>query len=107
MALRKNNEQNQEDAIIAFEKGNLYEEGNEVVEKDEKKSFAYYQKAADLGHKEAQCKLAYMYQKGLGIKQDLNQSFKYYKLAADQEEGHPIAQYNVALMYEEGNGIEK
>jgi len=44
-----------------------------------------------------------MYAQGLGVTQDYNAAFKWFKLAAEQ--GYVYAQYNLGIMYEQGYGV--
>jgi len=46
-----------------------------------------------------------MYKNGEGIRKDLNETLRLYKLSAEQE--HSNAQYNLALMYENGEGVTR
>ena len=57
-----------------FEKAvELYQNGSEV------KSVKYFEHAAENGDKRAQYQLAYMYENGIGISQDINRSNYWYK----------------------------
>jgi hypothetical protein len=47
--------------------------------------------------------LAYLYQHGLGVKQDWPQALKWYRCAANL--GDAMAQANLGLMYESGDGV--
>ncbi len=60
---------------------------------------------ADQGDMVAQYNLGIMYANGQGVKQDLFEAFKYYKLAADQ--GKMNAQYNLGVMYANGQGVRQ
>ena len=60
---------------------------------------------ATAGHAKAQNNIAYMYSRGLGVEQDLKQSFAWYTRAAEQ--GYAIAQYNLGLMYANGKGVAR
>lgn len=59
-----------------------------------------YQYFAEKGDKEAQLKLAYMYEQGLGGAADMNEAEKWYLSAALQNQ--PIAQYLLARFYQLG-----
>ena len=63
-----------------------------------------YQHIADLGNKDGQLKLAYLFEQGLGGGVDLVAAQKWYALAASQ--GQPIAQYLLGHFYQLG-GVEK
>ena len=71
-----------------------------------------YAKAAKLlkplaakGDAEAQFKLATLYYRGKGVKKNLRNAEKYYRLSA--EKGHVVAQSNLATMYYTGTGVRK
>ena len=64
-----------------------------------------FKRARDAGHCGAQCALAYMYQKGIGIEPDAKQAFKRWLKAAEQ--GFASAQYEVGVAYLEGVGVER
>ena len=74
----------------------MYQQGL-GVEKDDKEAIAWYTKAANQGHAEAQNGLGYMYQHGLGIGKDYQEAIAWYTKAANQ--GHAIAQYNLGYLY--------
>ena len=59
-----------------------------------------YQHFADKGDRNAQVKLAYLYERGLGGQSDLAMAANWYSLAAHQ--GQPLAQYLLGLMYQVG-----
>jgi len=46
-----------------------------------------------------------MYEKGLGIAQDLVQAVAWYRKAADQ--GSAMAQYNMGVMYRDSLGVRR
>jgi TPR repeat protein len=60
---------------------------------------------AEQGHPHSQFLLAVMYNKGDGVPQDLNKSFKWAKLAAEQ--GFRRAQHYIAKLYRIGKGVPK
>lgn len=70
-----------------------------------KVAFQYFQKAANLGHIEAQYRLAQMYQKALGVAESNKYAVQWYAKAAMQ--GHAGAQYMLALQYLYGKGMEQ
>ena len=63
-----------------------------------------YQHVADLGNKDGQLKLAYLFERGLGGGVDLAAAQKWYAMAADQ--GQPVAQYLLGHFYQLG-GLDK
>ena len=58
---------------------------------------------AEKGHADARNNLGFMYQRGLGVAQDIHEAARWYRLAAEQ--GAAIAQHNIGLMYEYGVGV--
>ena len=56
---------------------------------------------AERGYFEAMCQIAYMYAKGMSVKQDYQKAFKWYLEAA--ESGIANAQYNLGVMYLNGD----
>lgn len=75
------------------ELGKLYFQGAMDGEEDKNhiKAKEYLTKATDAGIAESQYILGYMYEHGLGVKNDINTAISYYKKAALQD--HPEAQY--------------
>lgn len=75
----------------------------------EKKAYAqamrWYQKADQLGDAEAMNSIGYMYDNGLGVRQDAGSAFIFYKAAADH--GLAKAKYNIAVDYESGAGVPR
>ncbi|ASQ46692.1 tetratricopeptide repeat protein [Legionella clemsonensis] len=59
-----------------------------------------YQYFADKGDKDAQLKLAFLYEKGLGGKPDLTLATQWYTASAEQ--GQPVSQYLLGRMYQLG-----
>jgi TPR repeat protein len=75
------------------------------VEKDLKLSAEYYEKAALMGHSNAQNNLGNAYYNGNGVQQDYDLAVKWYKKAAEQ--GNPNAQNNLGNAYYNGNGVQQ
>ncbi|RHZ70142.1 hypothetical protein Glove_275g105 [Diversispora epigaea] len=73
------------------------------VEKDLKKGFQIYSKAADKGSNRALNCMAYCYHNGLGVEKHDKKAFELYLKSA--EKGNLVAQSNVGFCYEEGIGI--
>ena len=65
-------------------------------------AMAWWHKAADQGHAEAQVSLGFMYATGRGVPEDDAQAVAWYREAADQ--GHAGAQFNLGVMYSNGEG---
>ena len=64
------------------------------VAKDNKKSFAWYMRAAKQGHVEAQALVGGFFESGVGVLQDDGQAFEWFMLAAKR--GHAEAQNRLA-----------
>lgn len=77
----------------------------EGVPQDLGKAFEWYEKAAMLGHAEAQFNLAGLYYWGDGRPRDLHKAHEWYEKAAMQ--GHAEAQFNLATMYDWGRGMPR
>lgn len=85
--------------------GNLYYWENDDIKQDYKKAFGYFIKAADLGDKNAQFRIGWMYESGEGTDKDYKKAVEYYEKAAEQ--GYMYAQSNLGYHYENGNGVTK
>jgi TPR repeat protein len=55
------------------------------VPQDYVQATARYQKAADSGSYQAQCNLGFMYNNGLGVKQNYAEAYYWFAIAADGE----------------------
>lgn len=82
---------------IQLKLGKLYEKGSQLTPQNDSKAFAWYRQSAAKGDVSAQLKLAEMYSKGKGIRQDLNAAMAQYRILADQ--GNSAAQYQLGVMY--------
>lgn len=69
------------------------------------KAIESLQQAVELGYAEAQFKLGYMYQYGLGVKTNYIKALELYKKAATQN--YIAALCNIGYMYENGLGVRK
>jgi tetratricopeptide repeat family protein len=76
-----------------------YKQGNHA------KAFEWYTNAAHQGFAEAQNDLGWMYEKGLGVRQDDQRAVEWFTKAAHQ--GHAQAQFNLGVMYDEGKGVRQ
>ena len=61
--------------------------------------------AAVQGHNKAQYRLGVMYEKGIGVSQDIKEALKWKLMAAEQ--GEPRAQNNMGVKYAKGKGVKK
>ncbi len=77
----------------------------EGVEQSFEKAVEYYQKASELGHKNAMFNLALRYTRGEGVEQSFEKAIEYYQKAS--ELGHENAMFNLAVSYERGEGVEQ
>ncbi|MCB9990250.1 MAG: sel1 repeat family protein [Rhodospirillales bacterium] len=82
----------------------MYDEAR-GVEKDPKRAFEWYLRAAELGHAYSQNYVGVAYKEGLVVRRDYRKAFSYISKAAEQGEAH--AQRNLGRMYIFGQGIEK
>ena len=64
-------------------------------------ALANYQRAADMRHREAQCNLGHLYEKGLGVAKDAVIAARWYRAAADA--GFAKAQNNLGALYDGGD----
>ncbi|CAB5366780.1 unnamed protein product [Rhizophagus irregularis] len=81
-----------------------YKNGNET-EKNLKKAFNWYHKAAENGDKEAQFNLGACYEEGIGIEKDEVKASYWYQKAAQQ--GFGDAQYRLGFFYKISKGIKE
>lgn len=96
------------DAQSCFTLGSFYAAGHPQLTRsgkpDADKAFDYYEKAAELGHPEAQYRLGYCYENKLGIRRaNLELAQKWYLKAADQEV--PVAQLRVGQLFFDDKGV--
>lgn len=75
------------------------------VEKNEKKAFEFYEKAASLGSLSAQCELANMCFLGQGTEKNLKKAFLWWEKAANA--GCAKSQMELAVMYMNGEYVER
>jgi len=78
--------------------------GGTLVKIDYEQSVRWYTAAAVQGLADG-VGLGCRYLLGQGVPTDLNEAFRWFKLAADQN--HPVAQYDLGRMYDFGQGTEK
>ncbi|UXM96538.1 sel1 repeat family protein (plasmid) [Bartonella sp. HY329] len=84
--------------------GTYFEDGL-GVQKDPKRAFYYYEKAANDGEVKAYGKLAIFYAKGIGVRKDLQSAFEYSFYAAQKRDTD--SQAYVAMAYLNGDGVEQ
>jgi len=61
-----------------------------------------FRAAAAAGNSDAQFNVGLMYEQGIGVSKDEQESLVWYRKSAEQ--GNPNAQFNLAVMYENGRG---
>ena len=88
------------EAGAQFTLGQMYCGGNAHAE-----AVAWYHKAAEQGHVEAQHKLGRMYHDGWGVPQDFAEASAWYHKAAEQ--GQPQALWRLGDMHREGSGVPR
>lgn len=66
------------------------------------RAFMLIRPLAERGDAKSQSRLAYLYNKGIGVTQNKAKAFAWYGKAAQQ--GDPVAQLNLGLMYARGEG---
>ena len=76
-----------------------------LEEKDYKKALYYLSYDANLGDEKAQYNLGIMYKKGLGVKVNNNEAFRWFFLSANQ--GNILANYALGHSYLKGSGIKQ
>ena len=84
--------------------GECYHHG-EGVEQDLAESAEWFQKAAELGHSDAQCHLGNLYHHGEGVDRDDVEAAKWFRKAAGQ--GASDAQCYLGELYYDGEGVEQ
>ena len=77
----------EEDSHAAYKLGRIYESGREV-EQDYDTAADWYEKAAEMGHHDAQFNLAVMYDEGRGVMQSAATAYKYYEEVAKTGDYH-------------------
>lgn len=85
-----------------IELGERYLKGD-IVEKDEKKAFELFEKAANLNDPRGMYKLGLCYKKGLGISKDVNNALLLFEKSANK--GNTDAMEVLSDMYAQGDGI--
>ena len=84
--------------------GERYLNGD-VVDKDEKKAFELFEKAANQNSDMGMLKLAECYKKGVGVTQDNVKAFSFYEKSANMD--NTDAMIALSDMYAGGDGVEK
>ncbi|MBQ3772005.1 MAG: sel1 repeat family protein, partial [Bacteroidaceae bacterium] len=92
-------------ATYLYQLGARYYWGDDNTERDLDKAIEYLQKAADMGHDNAQNLLGICFETGEGVEQNHEKAIELYTKASKQ--GNEYAPYNLARYYGKGEGIEQ
>ena len=84
------------DPVAMWNLGNQYADGSYGLEKDVTRSVALYERAAELGVKEAHCKLGYLYGEGAGVEKDTAKAIRHFEAAAIM--GDAFARNNIGVL---------
>ncbi|MBN8550015.1 MAG: SEL1-like repeat protein [Deltaproteobacteria bacterium] len=85
--------------------GYWFQSGHTILPHDPEKSAFWHRKAAEHGSAPAKVALAYYYEKGYGVQQDVSQAVRLYQEAADQ--GDASALFNLGRLKSLGRGVSK
>ena len=99
-------------------KGHQYLHGDDGVKQDYEQAAKYFTKAANQGNPEAMYNLAWMTDRGLGVKKDHNAALKLLQQAVEQPAQHPIiltapnpgvaeAEHLLGVRYAQGISVDK
>lgn len=81
----------QGNALAQAQMGAMYQLGRNGVDKDAQESARWMLKAANQGLVEAEVFMAALYDRGLGVKQNVNTATQWYEKAAAQKHGTALA----------------
>ena len=84
------------DPVAIYTLGNQYEQGLYGLEKDVTRAVELYERAAELGVKEAHYNLGCMYREGTDVEKDTAKAIRHYEAAAMC--GHVLARLNLGCM---------
>jgi len=85
--------------------GYLFNEGGAGFEKDRRKAFEYFQRAAEKGEPDAVAQLGHMYANGFGVDKDPEEAIQHFQEAIN--EGSASGSYGLGYMYLAGEGVEQ
>lgn len=89
--------------VCFYEIGSDYYHGFGGKEQNYEQAAKYFQSAANRGNAEAQYRLGYCYDKGLGVDQDYQEAAKWFELSANQGDKH--SQWWMGFYYQYGRGV--
>jgi len=84
------------DPVAIWHLGAKHAHGLYGLEKDVTRAIELYDRAAELGVKEAHCNLGVLYAKGAGVEKDMAKAFRHFEAAAMC--GHVPARYNLGYI---------
>ena len=84
------------DPVAIYNLGIQYENGRCGLEKDSARAVELYERAAELGLKEAHYNLGVLYAEGTDVEKDIAKAFRHFEKAAMC--GHASARYNLAYL---------
>jgi len=84
--------------------GSMYA-GGQGVDRDYKKAYLWFSKAAKYGRLDAQYKLGLMYNEGLGVPQNYKRAARLYFKPA--KKGYALAQFRLGLLYAKGHAVKQ
>jgi len=84
--------------------GEMYERGK-GTDRDSKKAFTWYSRAASQGFTKAIYKVGYAYLRGIGVTTNGDKALKWLTIASNK--GYVRAHYGLGQMYEKGIGVTK
>ena len=83
--------------------GFYYARGSYGLAPSRTKAAQLYRRAADLGYVQAMYKLGMVYETGIGVKLDMKEAVKYYRMAANR--GCADAQLSYGRLFHEGSSV--
>ena len=92
------------DPVAIFDLGAQYRSGQYGLNKDVTKAVELYERAAELGVKDAHFNLGVLYAKGTDVEKDTAKAFRHYEAAAMC--GHGLARYNLGFMENDGGNYD-
>jgi len=75
------------------------------VAKDSAEAVRWWLQSAQNGIAEAQNRMGYLYEYGLGVPQDFREAARYFNSAAEQKLA--VSEYNLGHMYQYGQGVPR
>jgi TPR repeat protein len=83
--------------------GDIYINKKQSAKRNTQEAFKWFSKAAKNGNVMAQCSLAHLYEKGIGVEKSYIKALHWYSLAAEM--GYTPAQLSIARIHRTGQGV--